>query len=85
MAEILGHVKATRKDKSSIKFTNHKGEGAENKYAPVFVVWANKFGGGDVKVDKNVSQEQVTKYLFSGDYFLSFFPRKDQPSRDEDF
>lgn len=83
-SRILGHVKASRKDKQPIRFIDYTGEKAENKYAPMFVIFENKFGGGDLRVEKNVVEKQVVEYLFSGDYFISFFPRKDA-ERDDDF
>lgn len=72
---IMGRIKARRKDKELITFTDYKGESKTDKYAPIMTIWANKFGGGDAKVDKNVSDAQLKSYLTSGDYYVQFFPQ----------
>jgi hypothetical protein len=83
LADILGRVKASRKDKALITFTNYKGESVTNKYADVMTVWANKFGAGDVQKDKHVTDAQLKDYFTSGEYFVTFFPNK--PKEDDGF
>lgn len=78
----MGRIKARRKDKANITFTDYKGEERTDKYAPVQIVWANQFGGGDVRTDKNVTDAQLKSYLTSGEYYVQFFPSKDNQGPD---
>lgn len=46
-------LKLSRKDKKSIKFTDHKGKPAENRFQPIGALFENQFGGFNMAIDKN--------------------------------